>query len=84
MTGLPGIIGLLFSAYELIIIVFCVLTFIPRLYNSAFGRFIAGMVAPFLNLISRIIPTRFGFIDISPIIALILVQIAEKVIFYII
>lgn len=84
MNGLPVIIYGVFSVYQLIIIVYCVMTFIPAIYNSAFGRLISSMVEPFLNLISRIIPTRFGFIDIAPIIAFAFIAILERVIFYII
>lgn len=84
MTGLTSIISLFFTVYEMLIVIYCLLTFIPALYNSAFGRFIASTVEPFLNLISRIIPTRIGMIDFAPIIALVLVQVLEKVIFIII
>lgn len=84
MNGLPVIIGGIFGVYQLLIFVYCILTFIPSVFNSAFGRMIAGVVQPFLNLISRIIPTRIGLIDFAPIIALVLVQVLEKVIFMII
>ncbi|WP_125567711.1 YggT family protein [Companilactobacillus insicii] len=82
--GLPVIIGGAFQIYELIVFVYCILTFIPALYNSVFGRFIASLVEPFFRAISKIIPTRFGMIDFSPLIALIILELVQKVIFYII
>ncbi|WP_125769633.1 YggT family protein [Companilactobacillus furfuricola] len=84
MAGLPLMIAYLFRMYEILIFVYCVLTFIPALYNSVIGRFVRSLVEPFLNLISRIIPTRIGMIDFSPIIALVLVQVLARVIFYIV
>ena len=79
--GLPLIIAYMFRAYEILIFVYCILTFFPRIFNSQLGAIIRMPVEPFLNLISRIIPTRIGFIDISPFIALVLIQIIGSVIF---
>ncbi|CAJ1186218.1 hypothetical protein CPR19088_GLDEOEPO_00255 [Companilactobacillus paralimentarius] len=84
LNGLPFVISMAFQLYEFIIFVYCLLSFIPSLYNSAFGRFIVAMVAPFLNLIRKIIPTSIGFLDFSPIIALIVIQLLQKAIFLII
>jgi len=84
LNGLPGGISLLFEAYEFIIFVYCLMSFIPAIQNSAFGRFINMMVNPFLNLIRRFIPTSMGFLDFSPIIALILIQLLQKAVFMII
>ncbi|AYE38003.1 YggT family protein [Companilactobacillus zhachilii] len=84
LSGLPFIISMAFQLYEFIIFVYCLLSFIPSLYNSAFGRFIVALVAPFLNLIRKIIPTSIGFLDFSPIIALIVIQLLQKAVFLII
>jgi len=84
LSGLPVVVSYAFSLYEFIIFVYCLLSFVPALYNSAFGRLVVSMVAPFLNLIKRVIPTSFGMLDFSPIIALILIQLLQKVVFMII
>lgn len=84
VSGLPFIISWAFQAYEFILFVYCLMSFIPALYNSAFGRFVAAMVNPFLNLIRRVIPTSIGLFDFSPIIAIIILRLIQRVIFMII
>jgi YGGT family. len=84
LSGLPLIIGGAFQLYELIIFVYCILSFVPSLYGSRFGQVIVRLVQPLLNAISRVIPTRFGMFDFSPIIAFILIGLVQKVIFMII
>ncbi|CAJ1181825.1 MULTISPECIES: YggT family protein [Companilactobacillus] len=84
VSGLPFIISWAFELYEFILFVYCLMSFVPALYNSAFGRFVASMVNPFLNLIRRVIPTSIGLFDFSPIIAIILIRLLQKVIFMII
>ena len=84
LSGLPFVVSMAFQLYEFIIFVYCLLSFVPAIYNSAFGRFIVAMVNPFLNLIKKVIPTSIGFLDFSPIIALILIQLLQKAIFLII
>ncbi|WP_158106660.1 YggT family protein [Companilactobacillus bobalius] len=81
VSGLPFIISWAFELYEFILFVYCLMSFVPALYNSAFGRFVASMVNPFLNLIRRVIPTSIGLFDFSPIIAIILIRLLQKVIF---
>jgi len=84
-SGLPFIISSAFELYEFIIFVYCLLSFIPSLNNSVFGRFVAGLVDPFLNLIRRVLPiVSTGFLDFSPIVALIIIQLLQKVVFMII
>ncbi|WP_057880125.1 YggT family protein [Companilactobacillus kimchiensis] len=82
LSGLPQIIGGAFELYEFIIFVYCLLSFIPSLNNSVFGRLVASVVDPFLNLIRRVLPiVSTGILDFSPIVALILIQLLQKVIF---
>ncbi|MFH5810958.1 YggT family protein [Companilactobacillus sp. FL22-1] len=83
-SGFPFIVSLAFQVYEMIILIYCLMSFIPSLYNSGFGRFISAMVDPFLNLIRRVIPTTLGLFDFSPIIAIILIQLLQKAVFLII
>ncbi|WP_099974644.1 MULTISPECIES: YggT family protein [Lactobacillaceae] len=80
VNGLPIFLANIINIYSFIILIYCVLSFFPALYNSAFGVFIRSMVQPFLNLISRIIPTRVGFLDISPVIAFIILEIISGLI----
>lgn len=85
LNGLPAGISLLFEAYEFIIFVYCLLSFIPQLRGSALGRWVAAVVDPFLNLIRRVLPiVSTGFLDFSPIVALIIIQLLQKAVFMII
>lgn len=85
LSGLPFIVSTAFELYEFIIFVYCLLSFIPQLRGSAFGSFVSALVDPFLNLIRRVLPfVSTGFLDFSPIVALILIQLLQKVIFMII
>lgn len=43
-------------------------------------QFVARLTDPFLRIISRYIPTRFGMVDFSPIIALLIVSLGLSVI----
>lgn len=56
--------------YTYAIIGYILMSWIPALQESAFGRFLAKIVEPYLNIFKRIIPP-LGMIDFSPIIALI-------------
>lgn len=81
LSGLPRVIGGLFGLYEIAIFIYCFMSWIPGLTQSRFAGFISSIVDPFLNLIRRVIPMRIGLFDFSPIVALILVQVLESVIF---
>ncbi|WP_125762647.1 YggT family protein [Companilactobacillus hulinensis] len=84
LYGLPFVIAGIFQLYEFVVFVYCIMTFIPRLYQSSFGQIVARLVEPFFNAIKKVIPTTFGMIDFSPLIALIILELVQKVIFWII
>lgn len=70
------IVTLIFLAlriYTYAIIAYVLMSWIPALQNSAFGAFIAKIVEPYLNFFKKFIPP-IGMIDISPIVALIALQ----------
>lgn len=62
-----------FLIYTYAIIGYVLMSWIPSLQESAFGRFLAKIVEPYLNIFKRFIPP-IGMIDISPIVALIAIQ----------
>ncbi|MCH3943343.1 MAG: YggT family protein [Atopobiaceae bacterium] len=72
----------LIEFYQLLIVVWCILTWVPMGQldivddiKEALGR----VVRPYLDLFSRIIPT-FGGIDFSPILAIIVLSLLERLI----
>ena len=73
-------VGLLFYFYYLILIIRIFLTWIPSIdWNSQPFYWIRSITDPFLNIFRGIIPP-IGMLDISPIVAIILLQIMQGVI----
>jgi YggT family protein len=65
--------GLLF-AYMWVVIIRALLSWVrPDPYNPIV-RFINGIVNPVSYRISRVIPTRIGMMDVSPIILLLIIE----------
>ena len=60
----------LVQLYSLVCVVYILLTWIPSLRYSPFGRALASVCEPFLRLFSRFRFTRVGMVDFSPILAL--------------
>ena len=67
------------SIYSLLCVIRIILTWIPGLSYSPFGRFLSSVCDPFLNLFSGIRWLRFGAIDFSPIVALAILSMASFV-----
>lgn len=70
MFQLFRILSTLTSIYYLLCLIRLFLTWIPKLSYSPFGRFLARICDPFLNLFSKIRWLRFGAIDFSPLLAI--------------
>ena len=78
MPHLSEIVGLLFYFYYILIIIRIFLTWIRSInwYSQPFA-WIASITDPFLNIFRGIIPPIGGVLDISPIIAIILLQLVQ-------
>lgn len=73
LIAIAKILGGLLWAYMWVVIIRALLSWVqPNPYNPVV-RFINGLVDPVTYRISRIIPTRIGMIDLSPIILLVIV-----------
>lgn len=79
-------VGALFTVYFICILLFVVLSWIqafrPLPYNMALRSvtgFIEEVVSPYLNVFRRLLPT-FGPIDLSPILAILLLLIAQSIV----
>ncbi|MBO7672812.1 YggT family protein [bacterium] len=67
----------LFQLYFILIILYCFMSFFPRLdRNSGAVRIVATLVEPYLAIFRRFIPPAGG-LDFSPIIAMIVLQILQ-------
>ena len=63
--------------YSLIIVIYCVLTWIPVSRDGVFSdvkSFFSKICEPYLNLFKRLIPPIGGAVDVTPIIALVVLQ----------
>lgn len=71
------ILGYAITIYSYLIIINAFLSWVPNLQNSSFGRFVSRIVEPYLAVFRRVIPP-LGMIDISPIVALIVLWLARS------
>ncbi|WP_379967077.1 YggT family protein [Ectobacillus sp. sgz5001026] len=77
MYIIRDVIMTLFSVYYYALIVYIFLSWLPSARESAFGVFLARICEPFLEPFRRIIPA-IGMIDISPIVAIIVLRFAQS------
>ena len=83
MIILLRLLSSLVDIYTLLIFVRCLLTWIPnntgvmQSVNSVLGK----ICDPYLNLFKKFIPPIGGTIDISPIVALLVLQLAMRIIY---
>lgn len=69
-----------FQLYTYAIIGYVLMSWIPALQTSAVGGFLRKIVEPYLNIFKRFIPP-LGMIDLSPIVALIALQLIQTGLF---
>ncbi|OPY63725.1 MAG: YGGT family protein [Syntrophorhabdaceae bacterium PtaU1.Bin034] len=73
LVAVATILDKLLWAYMWVVIIRALLSWVrPDPYNPIV-RFINGLVDPVTYRISRIIPTRFGMVDVSPLILIVLI-----------
>lgn len=66
-----------FEAYQLMMVVYVLLSWFPGAWDSALGRILGSLVDPFLGLFRRFIPPLAG-IDFSPIIAFFALDLLQR------
>ena len=78
MPDISEIVGLLFYFYNILIIIRIFLSWIRTIdwYQQPFA-WLSSITDPFLNIFRGIIPPIGGVLDISPILAIILLQILQ-------
>ncbi|WP_195572798.1 YggT family protein [Paenibacillus sp. 1001270B_150601_E10] len=60
----------LFQIYWWMIIIYVLMSWIPNVRSSFIGEILGKLVEPYLSIFRRFIPPIGGMLDISPIIAL--------------
>lgn len=77
MSLIYSVVSIAFQIYLYMIIAYVLLSWLPNARESVVGEWLAKLVEPFLSPFRRFIPPLFGMLDISPIVALITLQLAE-------
>lgn len=78
MAEIATIVHYLFQIYFYMIIVYVLMSWLPNLRENFIGELLAKLVEPYLSPFRRFIPPIMGMLDISPIIALFVLQFAEQ------
>ncbi len=76
MNEVSSIIDILFRIYYYMIIFYILMSWLPNLRENFIGELLGKLVEPYLSPFRRFIPPLFGTLDISPIIALVVLQFA--------
>lgn len=74
LNGLADLIYWLFGIYYWMIIGYILMSWIPNARESVVGEWLGKLVEPYLSPFRRIIPPIGGMLDISPIVALIVLH----------
>ena len=80
MDVLRYIVGLIFSAYTIMLFIVVIGSWFPDFQRSRVMRAVRFYVDPYLNLFRRIIPPIGGTLDLSPLFAFISLSILERII----
>ena len=68
------------SLYQTLIVIYVLMSWIPESRTTQLGRIIGELVAPYLSIFRKIIPP-IGMIDISPLIAVVVLNLAMQGLF---
>ncbi|GGJ19831.1 YggT family protein [Paenibacillus hunanensis] len=76
------ILGIAYRIYMYMIIIYILMSWLPSARESSFGQLLARLVEPYLAPFRRFIPPIGGVLDISPIVALFVLQLAFSGLIY--
>lgn len=76
MDQIFSLIDTLFHLYNFALIIYILMSWVPGSRESSFGIFLANICEPYLEPFRKIIPP-LGMIDISPIVAIFVLQFAR-------
>jgi YggT family protein len=75
MDVVVGILAQLISLYQWALIIYIFMSWFPNARETAIGQFLTRICEPFLEPFRRIVPS-IGMIDISPIVAFLVLRFA--------
>ncbi|WP_019120684.1 YggT family protein [Brevibacillus massiliensis] len=76
MSSLIYVINFAFQVYQFMVIAYVLMSWVPQMRETQIGQLLERLVEPYLAPFRRFIPP-LGFIDISPIVALIALTFAR-------
>lgn len=71
-----AVLNILYQIYTYMLIIYILLSWLPSARESSFGRLLGKLVEPYLAPFRRFIPPIGGVLDISPIVALFVLNLA--------
>ncbi|GEC90021.1 MULTISPECIES: YggT family protein [Brevibacillus] len=77
MKVVLDILDFAFTVYQYMIIAYILMSWVPQIRGTGIGQLLERLVEPYLAPFRRFIPP-LGFIDISPIVALIALRFAQS------
>ena len=80
MSDITGILNLLFTVLSIAVIARALLSWFDPTMRFPISQLIVELTEPIIAPIRRVVPPIGGMIDLSPIVALILLQVIERVI----
>ncbi|MFJ7738477.1 YggT family protein [Lysinibacillus sp. NPDC097287] len=83
MVEIMNLIAIAFYVYSLMLIAYILMSWVPAAQNSAVGRMLEKVCEPYLGIFRKFIPP-IGMIDISPIVAIFLLNYIQKGLFIVI
>lgn len=66
-----------FNIYSIMLVIYILMSWIPNSRQSSIGRILENLCEPYLGIFRRFIPP-IGMIDISPIVALLVLNYVQK------
>lgn len=78
LAAIGKTIGTLLTIYNWVLFAYIISSWFPSFRESMFGQVLAYVSEPFLAPFRRIIPPIGGMLDISPIVALIVLNFAQS------
>ncbi|MGY4794335.1 YggT family protein [Lysinibacillus sp. FSL K6-0057] len=70
-------VSLAFKIYSFMLIAYILMSWVPAAQNSAIGRMLEKVCEPYLGIFRKFIPP-LGMIDISPIVAIFMLNFIER------
>lgn len=67
----------LLDVYSLVLVIYALMSWIPNLYNTWFGRVIVKISRPYLSLFENL-PLRIAGLDFTILVALIVLQFIQR------